>query len=182
MAKQKSAAKKTKAPAHAAIKKTPGAVDDAQRDDLAKKLRSLIPKLNAEGLAFLLEQAQVHLYNMQVDRINEAEAARTSKSKAASVPSASPEDFSIEAAGSGSSYYLVYKGEWIMFSRNEMVHVVNIINAGGTDLETQERLFNWLARERSDVLSAIYVKDKFDGKLKTISALVKKTFKVRKAD
>ena len=151
---------------------------DAERDALAKELRSLIPGLDVRGLTFLVEQARIHLYNMQVDEINRVETAAVSRPAA---PHAAREpSFRIETAESGSSCYLVYKGEWIMFSKDEMIHVVNLINAGGTDLETRERLFNWLARERRDVLSAVYVKDKFDDKLKAISALIKKTFKVRK--
>ena len=43
---------------------------DSEKDTLAKELRSLIPKLDTEGLRFLIEQANVHLYNMQVDVLN----------------------------------------------------------------------------------------------------------------
>ena len=40
------------------------------RESLAKELRSLIPKLDEEGLTFLIEQAHIHLYNLQVDSLN----------------------------------------------------------------------------------------------------------------
>ncbi|AEF83084.1 hypothetical protein [Leadbettera azotonutricia] len=183
MAKEKPASKKV-------ASKRPA---DTERDTLAKELKSLILKLDVEGLSFLVEQAKVHLYNMQVDEINQAEIAKASStgsasgagSKAAHAPAktkASGDLFRIEGAGSGSSYYLVYKGsEWIMFSREEMGHMAALVHAGGTDLETRERLFNWLSRERGDVLSAIFVKDKFDDKLKALTALIKKNFKPGKS-
>jgi hypothetical protein len=60
----------------------------ADTSALAKELRLLIPKLDVEGLSFLVEQAKVHLYNMQVDKINRAEIARA-ETAAAEVESAS---------------------------------------------------------------------------------------------
>jgi hypothetical protein len=157
---------------------------------LAKELRSLIPKLDEEGLSFLLEQAQIHLHNMEVDRINRAEAARAEAAPAKTAGRTKPavsaktakgtgEIFRIEGTESGSSYYIVYGNEWIMFSRDEITHLVKLVNAGGSDLETRERLFNWLDRERRDMLGSTGIKDKFDDRLKVLTALIKKTFKVR---
>jgi hypothetical protein len=68
-----------------------------------------------------------------------------------------------------------------MFAKDEMLRLVKLVNAGGTDFETRERLFNWLEKERRDMLGSAGIKDKFDPRLKVLTALIKKTFKVRKA-
>ena len=158
-------------------------------ESLAKELRSLIPKLDEEGLAFLVEQAQVHLYNLQVDALNKTliksqqrAAAKNAAAKSAgkgTAKTSSPSDgFSdIKMSDTGSSYYIVYKTEWIMFSSAEMVKLVKIAGGEGTDLEIKERLFNWFARERTDLLRSAGIADKFDSKLKSLAVLLKKKFK-----
>jgi len=156
---------------------------DAQRELLAKELKSLIPKLDSEGLAFLVEQARVHLYNMQVDELNEAAIAADSarqKSRTISGKAKSSDGtMRIDATESGSSFYLQYRNDNIMFSRDEMIHLVKIANGDGSDLEIRERLYAWFDRERRDIFSLVPIANKFDDKLKSLSALIKKNFKVR---
>jgi hypothetical protein len=110
---------------------------------------------------------------MQVDELNQTLARSKPKTKRA------PAGMRIEGTESGSSYYLVYNGDWIMFSKDEMIRIAGIVSAPGTDLEIRERLFAWFETERRDVLSSIPMADKFDEKLKNLIALIKKTFKVR---
>ncbi|MDR0655611.1 MAG: hypothetical protein LBG22_04785 [Treponema sp.] len=160
----------------AASKKKPvpaaGKAEDG-RDALARELRSLIPQLDAEGLSFLIEQARVHLYNMQAEELN--------KTLAGFGPAAKPargDSFRLEGSDSGSSYYIVYNNDWIMFSRDEMVQLVRIVSAPGTNLEIRERFYRWLERERRDVLISIPMADKFDEKLKTLTTLIKQTLKL----
>ena len=175
---------------------------DAQAKALAKELRDLIPKLDSEGLAFLVEQAKVHLYNMRVDELNKAQeaddaaASRTGKAgkgtgsagsgrvgsvakPASRAGGRADKNFRIDGTESGSSYYLHYGNNELMFSRNEMIHLVKMVNAGGTDLEIRERLYNWFEQERRDAFSVIPMKNKFDEHLKALVAHVKKNFKLR---
>lgn len=67
-----------------------------------------------------------------------------------------------------------------MFSKDEMISLVKIAAAPGTDLEIKERLFNWFSRERSDLLRSAGISAKFDNKLKSLAQLLKKNFKVKK--
>jgi len=165
---------------------------DAEWQSLADELRGLIPQLDSEGLAFLVEQANVHLYNMQVEELNKtAAAADTASARAASAakaagikrgrgtPKAESDNLRIDGTESGSSYYLHYRNDSAMFSRDEMIHLVKIVNAPGTDLEIRERLYNWLDRERRDIFALIPIADKFDARLKALAALLKKSFKIR---
>jgi hypothetical protein len=174
-------AKRTPGKTAPAIKKSAAQVSKresaGEREALAKELRGLIPRLDAEGLSFLIEQAQVHLYNMQVEELNRTLSRAKPGSPKRSAASA--DTFRIEGTESGSSYYLIYNNEWIMFSREEMIRLVGIVSAEGTDLEIRDRLFTWFEKERRDVLSSIAMADKFDQRLKKLAALIKKTFKVR---
>ena len=172
--KTQNTAKKT----NKTVKKT--AAKDAEWKLLSKELESLIPQLDSEGLAFLVEQGRIHLYNMQVDRLNQAAidvdaaaAARTA-SRTKAKPKSADGNFRLAGTDSGSSFYLYYLNNDVMFSRDEFIHMIKMINAGGTDLEIRERLFNWFDRERRDVFAVVPVADKFDERFKAFVAFLKK--------
>jgi hypothetical protein len=147
------------------------------RESLARELRSLIPRLDAEGLEFLIKQAQVHLYNMQVDELNKTMARSTPKAPAK--PKKAPGEIRLEGSGSGSSFYIVYNEQWVMFSREEIIQLVKITTAPGSAPEIAERLFRWFERERRDIFETIPMADYFDGRLKKIAQLIKKNFKIQ---
>jgi len=162
-------------------------VKDVQRESLAAELKDLIPNLDSEGLQFLIEQAKVHIYNMQVDELNKAaletgetrdpggSRGKQKKTKQEAIDGG----LSIRGTESGSSFYLHYRNDDIMFSRDEMIHLVKIVNGKGSNLEIRERLYNWFDRERRDIFSVVPIADKFDERLKALSALIKKSFAFR---
>jgi hypothetical protein len=158
------------------IEKKPG--HDDPRKALAEDLRSLIPRLDAEGLAFLIEQARIHLYNMQVDELNKS-LEKTAAGGARKGRHSKPQEntggnMRFEGSPSGSSFYLVYNGQWVMFSREEIFILVRIVSGDGTDLEIRERLYNWIERERRDLFATIPIRDKFDDQLKKLVTFIKK--------
>jgi len=175
-----------------------GKKTDTRKEFLAKELKGLIPKLDSEGLAFLIEQARVHLYNMQVDELNEAAvAANNAGARARSIAgksatfgskaagsrgagSAKGDNFRINGTESGSSYYLRYRNDDVMFSKDEMIRLVKIASAPASDMEIRERLYNWFDRERKDVFSVLPLTGKADSRLKVLSDMIKATFKLRK--
>ena len=154
-----------------------------ERADLAKELKTLIPKLDEEGLAFLVKQAHVHLYNMQVDALNKTlikEDARKKVSAAKKPAKTAERGFSeVKMSETGSSYYIIYNNEWIAFAKDEMTAIVKIALDSGTEIEIRERLFNWFSRERSDLLYSAAIADKFDDKLKSLIDLLKDNFKLK---
>ena len=191
---KKPAAKTVKNTVKKSVQKT--GVKDTEWESLAVELRSLIPRLDSEGLAFLVEQARVHLYNMQVDELNQATIAAEiadagsaektrqdlSAGKAGHERGKAKSEggtFKISGTESGSSYYLHYRNNELMFSRDEMIRIVKIVNAEGTDLEIRERLFNWFDRERKDAFAVIPMADKFDNHLKIFAAFIRNSFKIR---
>ena len=160
---------------------------DTEHELLAKELKTLIPKLDSEGLAFLIEQARVHLYNKQVEKLNDAAIAADNASARAKKLTKKPGGQSrakggklkISGTDSGSSYYLYCPNDEVMFSKNEMIQLVKIANGKGSDLEIRERLYNWFERERRDVFAALPMADKFDNQLKALATVIKSSFKLR---
>ena len=192
MAKVKPKTNNEKKPASAA-KTTPASKNKSAKkrsprksrewESLAKELKSLIPKLDEEGLIFLVKQSHVHLYNMQVDALNKniIKNEKRKKGAAAGKPvKAIEKGFSdIKISESGSSYYIVYNNEWITFSKNEMTAIAKIALSEETEMEIRERLFNWFSRERSDLLYSASIGSKLDDKLGALLSLLKDNFKLR---
>jgi hypothetical protein len=181
MAKQTSSTKKLK---KSSVKKKIGAKDRIW-ENFAKELRELIPKLDSEGLAFLVEQARVHLYNMQVDELNRAaHAADTASARAKKVKiaasGAQKGRLSFDSNESGTHFYLNYNNDNAIFSKEEITALVKLVYGGETELEVHERLYNWLYRERRDIFSFIPIADKFDDHIKALAKLIKKDFKMKK--
>ncbi|MCL2196348.1 MAG: hypothetical protein FWB77_01905 [Treponema sp.] len=176
MAKTKAGAVKTKAAKKSAEK-------ISEKDSLANELKNLIPKLDEEGLAFLVKQAHVHLYNMQVDALNQntiredqRESAKNTKSKKA-VKALFTD---IEMSDSGSGYHILFGNEWISFTKGEITTMVKIALCDDSDLEIRGRFYNWLSGERSDILVTASIADKFDKKLNSLLILLRNNFKIKK--
>jgi hypothetical protein len=170
-------------------KETKGGKKGAQdkvREALAKELRSIIPKLDSEGLAFLVKQARVHLYNMKVDELNKAAQDAYSASvrqKAVKAQKQKPHKggrFEFKPTDSGSGYYLYYENSNSVFTKDEMTAMAKIAYCGESDLEIRDRLYRWLYNERRDIFKLVPIQNKFDDKLKVLVTLIKKNFKLRK--
>jgi len=159
---------------------------------LAKELKSLIPKLDEEGLAFLVKQAQVHLYNMQVDALNQtiikdvqrknATAAKAKKTASAAKPAAKSGKkrfFDIKISPSGSGYHLLCNTQWVSFTAKEISAMAKIALGQGSDTEIAGRLYTWLSRERGDLLNTASIANKFDEKLISLGTLLRKNFKLK---
>jgi hypothetical protein len=170
---------------------------------LGEELVSLIPSLDEEGLAFLIEQARVHLYNMEVERLEEkAEAAEAASEQARAIgkkgarasggakgktgtagkDSASPGtgDFRVERSGSGSSYHIISGGKWKMFNEEEMLSIVKICQSKDPILEVTERLCRWFETERPDTFQDLELGDHHDPRMKALVQFLRKKFAVRK--
>lgn len=179
------AAKKPPASTPARTTSPAGAEAGQSTTALARELRSLIPRLDAEGLQFLIEQAQVHLYNMQVDELNRSResmaAAKTKTAKARGQSAAGDaEEIRIEGAEGSGSFYIVYRGNWVIFSRDEIAQMLRILSAPLTGTERRTNLFNWIVRERRDLFAVIPMADPADRRLKKIAELLTGNFRLQK--
>jgi len=149
-------------------------------ESYANELMSLIPKLDEEGLAFLVKQAHVHLYNMQVEALNKTiikdEQRQTLKNGKMAV---SNEEGFNDVKMSGAGYFIAYNSEWISFTKDEMTAIVKIVFAEGIEPEITERLYNWFLRERGDVLLTAAIAGKSDNKLITLINILKNNFRMK---
>jgi hypothetical protein len=164
---------------------------------LLRELEALLPQLDEEGLAFLLEQGRIHLYNMKVDELNalsqgmDQHTTRKSRNKDAKQPIDTPQkpgtrtkvtresSFQIKAGSGGGSYHVAYQGNWKLFSDTEMLKMVQIANGAGTQAERANRLFRWLRTERSDVLQDIPFQSAQNPLFVEFLSLLQKTFRIR---
>ena len=185
------------AKAGTAKRKKPATTVESATAALAGELAALIPELDAEGLAFLIEQARVHLYNMRAAELElaAAEADRASD-RARNVAAAKPgarkgsraagktsadtgADFSIQAASDGSTYDLVYQGKWKMFTGEEMLSMVRIVSSKDPASQLPGRLYRWLLAERSDVINDLALAGLADPRLRKLVALLRTTFTIK---
>ncbi|QQO09790.1 hypothetical protein [Breznakiella homolactica] len=182
------ARKKTKTPPAGTKKlsksaKQPPKKENDPKKALEEELKSLIPRLDEEGLTFLIQQAQVHLYNMQVDELNKTMMRTAPREKAADSSEKAKknsQELRIEASNDKSSFYLVHSNHWIMLTDEEMIQLVKIASARGvTNAEKTEALYRWLERERTDIFGEIPIEDENDEILLNLIRLIKKTFALR---
>ena len=179
MAKTKTA-KKTVPKTKASSSPKKKSVKNKEWENLSKELKTLIPKLDEEGLAFLVKQAQVHLYNMQVDALNKTiikDEKRQKSTPKKKIDTAAGEFADVKTSGSG--YFVLYNNDWISFTKDEMTTLVKIVLGEGTDTEIKERLYAWLYRERKDVIVTASIAGKFDKKLESLDSLLRSNFKLK---
>lgn len=160
------------------------------RGELARELTDLIPQLDEEGLAFLIEQARVHLYNMKVaeleaagQEIDQASARRARAGASPKDAKASDEPYqglSIKAGSGGTDFHIVRAGKWKLFSAEEMLALTKIATVDDPELEVSGRLYQWLKRERSDFFADFPARGPSDPLVLALVALIKKTFTVKR--
>jgi hypothetical protein len=164
---------------------------------LSAQLSSLIPSLDEEGLSFLIEQANVHLYNMEIVRGEEAAAkaeisakpgkaggagkgSRGKQAAAVNATGSQPANFRVERSSSGSSYHLISGGKWKMYNEDEMLSMVRIAKSKDPMVEVAGRLHHWLEEERADTFADLELGDRFDPKMKELVLFLRKKFSVKK--
>lgn len=161
----------------APLKPAKPAAAEARRAALLKELKALLDELDEEGLGFLLEQAEVHRYNMEVERLNEArERRRAGRPSASSAAATRPSSLRIERSEDGQTYHVVSDEHYKMFTAEEMLALVRIAHANDDPMEGARGLYRWLARERSDALADLGLKGASAPGLADLAELLKGSF------
>jgi hypothetical protein len=141
------------------------------------ELIALLPELDAEGISFLLEQAKVHRYNMEVQRLNDiADRSDSVGPRPTPVPA-----LRIERSEDGSTYHLVAGSEWKMLTAEEMAALVRISRADDVEDEIARRLRAWFAAERKDIFLDLGLDLPSKGMARDIARLLASTFPPRSA-
>jgi hypothetical protein len=141
------------------------------------ELLALLPELDDAGVSFLLEQAKVHRYNMEVQRLNDI-AARSDSIGPRPVPVPA---LRIERSEDGSTYHLVAGSDWKMLAAEEMAALVRISRSGDGEEEIARRLKAWLARERKDIYLDLGLDGQSGRMARDIARLLAATFPPRAA-
>ena len=129
----------------------------SQRDRLEQELIETAKQVDAEGLLFLLRQAQVIIHNAQVDKLNteEAELDRSDdvSGSANKLTPSDPRPVSIEDAGNGKAFFLTINGVRKILDTGEMKRLVRICYTAESKSAALGQLYTVLRRERADILS-----------------------------
>jgi len=166
------------APARKAAPKAPaGKSGKGAQSKALTELLALLQELDDEGVAFLLEQARVHRYNMEVERLN-AIADRAAEGEPRT-PVAERSALRLERSADGSTYHIVSGPAWKMFTAEEIAALVRIARSDDTESERARRTRSWFARERKDVLVDLGLDGPSIGLALDIVRLLRKTFPPR---
>jgi hypothetical protein len=147
-------------------------------EKLAAELKSLIHQLNEEGLVFLIEQAKIHIYNMQVDALNKS-MAHTRHGESAAPGKSKASGFGLKISEDRHSYYLTYGNDWIMFNHAEMLQLAKIAASPLPDDDKRAGLYRWFDRERRDVFGTVPIRSPQSEILSQLTKLLNKSFKVK---
>jgi len=133
---------------------------DTQRSRLEKELTEAIKQIDEEGLIFLIQQAQVLVHNVQVDKINreivELEQKKLKSGKGKPAPRKTPAAVAavtIEESDNGKAFFLTLGGTRKVMNLEEMRRLVRICYAAETKSDALKQLYTVFARERGDVLA-----------------------------
>jgi hypothetical protein len=150
----------------------------AKKSLALEELLALLPELDEEGTVFLLEQAKVHRYNMEAERLNGL-AEKLKPGRPAADAKAQASILRIERSADGSTYHIVAGGDWKMFTAEEMAALVRITRGGEGEEEVSRRLRAWFARERRDVYLDLGLDGPSIGLAKDLGKLILATFPPR---
>ncbi len=129
------------------------------REKLEKELVSLLPEIDAEGLLFLVRQANVLLHNKRVDELN-AEIEREQKAKKTKRPGTTARvgenvteiTVEIQQSPDGKTYYLLVDGQRHFFTSEEMASIVKLSFKPERKSDALRFLYQFLDNERKEVL------------------------------
>lgn len=149
---------------------------------LRAELDELASELDGEGLEFLIEQARVLRYNMQVETLerlgDELEATRVragakgAPAKGGAAKAAAAPRF--VAGEDGKTFHLVWKGEYKLFGADEVSAMLKAARGGPA------RLWAWLEKERADAIGDLALSGPSDPDLARLASTLESTFVIRK--
>ncbi len=152
---------------------------------LRDELTELASELDGEGLEFLIGQARVLRYNMEVDTLerlgDELEASRAwsgAKGGAGRVKAGSAKPAAADprfvAGEDGKTFHLVWKGEYKLFGGDEVAAMLKAARGGPA------RLWAWLEKERSDAIGDLALSGPSDPDLALLASTLESTFVIRR--
>jgi hypothetical protein len=149
---------------------------------LHRELIELLDGIDDEGLLFLIEQANILRYNMQVDKINEEKAKlprNNSNDKKSSQEKSKDPAVKILPQENNNSFILQINTVRAFMSRQDFTAMVKVAQSEDGIDEVAKRLFNWFMRERKDILIDANISKSASPLLKEIVKAVREKYKVQ---
>jgi hypothetical protein len=150
------------------------------REELVEELTRMIKGIDEEGLIFLIEQANVLLYNMRVKKINKKIAEAAGQKREKGVLSTDERKLvDIEESQDGNFFYIIVNQNRIFFTLDEMKSLVRICHASSDETDASQRLYNWLSRNRKDFLIDGEIGSSRSRALSQLYSRIVRTYKVK---
>lgn len=148
---------------------------------LQNELIKLIKTLDEEGILFLIQQANILRYNMEVDKINKEKSKIINQGLKVPKKNSKKPGTRVEIIPSEKKNFYIIEVDAIrkFFSIEDFKGVVKIAQSDGGGLEKAGRLYKWLDRERRDCLIDLKIRNKSDPRLQEIIEVVKNKYKVK---
>lgn len=153
------------------IKKAGG----SEKTKLQNELKELIKKVDEEGLIFLIKQANVIVYNMQVDKVNNMQTQKGGKNKAKN--KSTYDSIEIIAGENNSNFIIRIDTTRKFFTVEDFRSMVKICQLDVSEIEKGPRLFRWLMNERKDFLIDNNIRDGNDPNLIKLIEMIKGRYK-----
>ncbi len=159
-------------------KKTAKKVDD-NRAKLEKELRAAIAEIDAQGLLFLLRQAQVLIHNARVESLGGQGPREDSPAAGGgAAPVNRSESVTIEDTQGGKAIFLSIGRTRKVMTHDEMKRLVRICYGAETKSEALRQLFTVLVKERKDILSDAMIGGPDSPLLRELFAAVRATYQL----
>ena len=126
--------------------------EPAQRERLTQQLTEAIEKINAEGLLFLLEQAQVLIHNAQIDRLNKERAELAVTEPQGQKMTTTAGGAAVEETRGGKTFFLVLNGARKIMTVDELRQLVRICYTAESKNAAMSQMYRVMAKERADIL------------------------------
>ncbi len=142
---------------------------------LQKQLKGLVKSIEEEGLLFLIEQANTIIYNQEAIKASEIINSSGVSKSSGTTAKTTKKEIHIESDADKKNFIVVIGNVRKIVTRDEMRSFVNVINGGDTG-----NFFNYLIKERRDILADAGIKSSDNEALKELFKLIKSKFKIKK--
>lgn len=147
-------------------------IGNDERVNLRKQLSAIVKGIDTDGLLFLIEQANIIKYNLEVDKANKMVAKKGDKS--VNIIKSKTDDFVISAEKDKSAFIFILRGNRKFFTREEMRDIIKI-----SLLNDPAKFYNYFAKERRDFITDCGIKSNKDPIISTIMNVLNSKYKLK---
>lgn len=128
-----------------------------EHEELLEELNSLAESLSEEDLLFLINQANVMVYNARAARLNQKrqkvqEKKSTKKGSAAPMSAPASRSFDLEPHSGGKSFILTLNGTRKVLTGAEMNEIARLVDVNASAMKGSVALYRWMEKNRTDII------------------------------